>query len=445
VLQVLRLGAPVTSLSLAPDATLLATTHVERAGVYLWANQQVFGSGADVVPSNKPLDARLPTVGTGRGAARAAAAAGEGGAATGAARRAAALQAMLRHSAGRDGGANGAVADAADGPAAAALFADDSDLSASDLEVASSDGGGGGSASDSDADSDGAAAAAGPAAGAAYARRDAAGAPAPLAPRLITLSMLPRAQWMNLVHLDAIKARNRPTAPPAKPAAAPFFLPTLRGPGAGRAPVFDLSGGLAAPAGDAPAGGGGAKRKSVAAAAAAAWGAGSGDDDEGGGSGEEEEEDEGGGAPGASRVLRDRAPGAPGGGSRLVALLRVCAAAGDWTSLVAHLRSLPPSELDGELRAMALLEGSPPEAERDVELLLEFLEAQAAAGAGFEHAQAVLRAALAAHGDALAARPALRAAAARLEARLGAGWRRLDALLQGARCAVGLLLGQHGA
>jgi U3 small nucleolar RNA-associated protein 21 len=430
----------VTSLSLAPDAALLATTHVERAGVYLWANRQVFGSGADVVPSDKPLDARLPTVGTGRGAARAAAAAGEGGAAAagGVAPRAAALQAMLRHSAGRGGGANGA--DAADGAGAAALFADDSDLSASDLEVASSDNGGG-SASDSDADSDGGAAAADPAAGAAYARRDAAGAPTPLAPRLITLSMLPRAQWMNLVHLDAIKARNRPTAPPAKPASAPFFLPTLRGPGAGRAPVFDLSGGLAAPAEDAPAGG--MKRKSTAAAAAAAWGAGSDDEDEAGGSGEEE--DEGGGALGASRVLRDRAPAAPGGGSRLVALLRACAAAGDWTSLVAHLRSLPPSELDGELRAMALLEGSPPEAERDVELLLEFLEAQAAAGAGFEHAQAVLRAALAAHGDALAARPALRAAAARLEARLGVGWRRLDALLQGARCAVGLLLGQHGA
>ena len=33
----------------------------------------------------------------------------------------------------------------------------------------------------------------------------AAGAPKPLEPHLLTLSMLPRAQWQNLVHLDAIK------------------------------------------------------------------------------------------------------------------------------------------------------------------------------------------------------------------------------------------------
>lgn len=62
-----------------------------------------------------------------------------------------------------------------------------------------------------------------------YKRRDAAGAPQPLAPSLVTLSMLPRPQWQTLVHLDAIRARNRPTQPPKKPEAAPFFLPTLAG------------------------------------------------------------------------------------------------------------------------------------------------------------------------------------------------------------------------
>ena len=35
----------------------------------------------------------------------------------------------------------------------------------------------------------------------------AAGAPQPLEPHLLTLSMLPQAQWQNLVHLDAIKVR----------------------------------------------------------------------------------------------------------------------------------------------------------------------------------------------------------------------------------------------
>ena len=62
-----------------------------------------------------------------------------------------------------------------------------------------------------------------------YERRDATGAPRPLAPSLATLSMLPRPQWQTLVHLDAIQARSRPQQPPKKPDAAPFFLPTVAG------------------------------------------------------------------------------------------------------------------------------------------------------------------------------------------------------------------------
>lgn len=55
------------------------------------------------------------------------------------------------------------------------------------------------------------------------------GAPQPLEPRMATLSALPRTQWHNLVHLDAIRDRSRPIQPPSKPEAAPFFLPTLAG------------------------------------------------------------------------------------------------------------------------------------------------------------------------------------------------------------------------
>ncbi len=62
-----------------------------------------------------------------------------------------------------------------------------------------------------------------------YESTSGAGAPAPLAPHLVTLSLLPRTQWHNLVHLDAIRARSKPIAPPKKPAAAPFFLPTVAG------------------------------------------------------------------------------------------------------------------------------------------------------------------------------------------------------------------------
>lgn len=49
----------------------------------------------------------------------------------------------------------------------------------------------------------------------------------PKAPGLITLSLLPKAHWHTLFHLELIKARNRPTAPPQAPPRAPFFLPTL--------------------------------------------------------------------------------------------------------------------------------------------------------------------------------------------------------------------------
>ncbi len=35
--------------------------------------------------------------------------------------------------------------------------------------------------------------------------KQASGAPQPLEPELVTLSLLPRSQWQSLVHLDAIK------------------------------------------------------------------------------------------------------------------------------------------------------------------------------------------------------------------------------------------------
>lgn len=44
---------------------------------------------------------------------------------------------------------------------------------------------------------------------------------------LITLSVVPKAYWASLFHLEEIKLRNRPEAPPQAPAQAPFFLPTV--------------------------------------------------------------------------------------------------------------------------------------------------------------------------------------------------------------------------
>ena len=65
MLQVLRLGAPVTALSLSPAGDLLATAHVGRRGLYLWANTLVYGRGREAVPSEVPLDARLPALASG--------------------------------------------------------------------------------------------------------------------------------------------------------------------------------------------------------------------------------------------------------------------------------------------------------------------------------------------------------------------------------------------
>jgi U3 small nucleolar RNA-associated protein 21 len=43
----------------------------------------------------------------------------------------------------------------------------------------------------------------------------------------ITFSSIPRAYWVSLFNMEAIKARNRPIEPPKAPEKAPFFLPTL--------------------------------------------------------------------------------------------------------------------------------------------------------------------------------------------------------------------------
>lgn len=44
---------------------------------------------------------------------------------------------------------------------------------------------------------------------------------------LLSLSLVPKARWQTLLHLQAIKARNKPTEPPKAPEKAPFFLPSL--------------------------------------------------------------------------------------------------------------------------------------------------------------------------------------------------------------------------
>lgn len=44
---------------------------------------------------------------------------------------------------------------------------------------------------------------------------------------IITMAAVPRAYWTNLCNLELIKMRNKASAPPVPPPAAPFFLPTI--------------------------------------------------------------------------------------------------------------------------------------------------------------------------------------------------------------------------
>lgn len=454
MLQVLRLGAPITSFSLAPSMDMLATTHVEREGVYLWANQLVYGSGADIIPSEKPIDARLPFIKTGFSTedevavvngGKSSKKGGSGGDLRGIS---AEVGSMLRHSGatltkgGRTNKEEELSASDDDGYGAA-VEDEEEDLS-SDTELEDID-----ERLNTNDDTGATAAAravvgADPSAGSAYRKKDSVGAPIPLAPEMVTLSLLPRTQWLNLVHLDIIKERNKPIEAPQKPKSAPFFLPTLTSEAnAGRNPVFDASVGLLdleTKAGEA-----------TKAAAAAAWGEGDEDgslDSEGEEEkekGDEEEADAGASGTGLttamSRVLRAGQKGfkGPTRRSRLVELLHSCSDAGDYTSLMGHFRGLTPTEVDRELRSMQLLDEATPEKERDVELLFNFLEAEAASNANFEFTQALLRASLMVHGEAVAGRPAVAAAAKRVEKRLSATWQRLNTTLQHVRCMVGLL------
>ncbi|KAK9819682.1 hypothetical protein WJX72_001066 [[Myrmecia] bisecta] len=341
VLQVVQLGSPVTALSFSPTSDMLATTHDGKRGIYLWSNSMVFGNSADIIPSDKPVRARLPTITTGR----------EGG-------------------------------EVCDNEEAASL-------------------------SDEDADMEDASHAAEPASTSgmhkSYEGRDASGAPQPLTPQLVTLSMLPRTQWQNLVHLDAIKARNKPIEPPKKPAAAPFFLPTVAG--LQGVPVFDL---------------------------------------EANGGEDEEEELPGWGTTGGAvkgakgtRAVRSRVLKTHGdaGTPEFIRLLRQCTQKGEFTALVAKLRSMSPAAIDQELRGMQVVEGfSTAEDLEDLGRLLDCITAEVAANRNFEFMQALLRVVLQIHADTIMAQQPLRQRAEQLEAKLKATWTRVEDLLQNVRC-----------
>lgn len=50
----MRLGTPVTALTLSPCMDMLATAHASARGIYLWSNQLLFGGASDILPSQVP-------------------------------------------------------------------------------------------------------------------------------------------------------------------------------------------------------------------------------------------------------------------------------------------------------------------------------------------------------------------------------------------------------
>ena len=67
----------------------------------------------------------------------------------------------------------------------------------------------------------------------------------------------------------------------------------------------------------------------------------------------------------------------------------------------------------------------------------DFIDSELVAARNFEFNQALLRAALRVHGDAVMAHEPLRERARRVEKRLQASWGRIEDLIQTVRCMIG--------
>eukprot|EP01018_Ginkgo_biloba_P020289 Gb_24979 [translate_table: standard] len=64
-LDAMHVDVAVTGLSLSPNMDMLATTHVDRNGIYLWANRMMYSGAADIesfVSGKKVVKVSMPTV-----------------------------------------------------------------------------------------------------------------------------------------------------------------------------------------------------------------------------------------------------------------------------------------------------------------------------------------------------------------------------------------------
>lgn len=247
---------------------------------------------------------------------------------------------------------------------------------------------------------------------------------APVAPAMITLSMLPRSQWLNLVHIDTIKTRNKPIEPPKKPEAAPFFLPTVAGANAGRDPVF------AVPNPDSH----GSDDDGIAQLAAAAWG----DDNDTIIQEKDQQQDDAGHKKGREEDSRVRKSKPGKDGHLLSSLLETYAQHKTWKPLLIHLTTLSPSQLDIQLRSLDLSDEGE-DHETDMLNFLSFLSDAIASDTHFEFLQALLRAFILIHGESIAQYPKIQERAQLVEEQTHKAWTRLEQALQHTLCMIGIL------
>jgi len=410
LLQTMRMSgdARVVAMSLSPTMDLLATVHEGRRGVYLWANAAMFapagggGGGGGANGSEEGVRGGVTRGGSGAGG-------GEG-------------EGFERDA---DEAPPDDVEVRVDLPRLHA-DADEADDIVLGAPVEVSTGGGDVRAPSSREAREGAAGVAGGGEAPRAARR-----PVPAAPGLATMALLPRTQWMGLLHLETIRERNKPVAPPTKPEAAPFFLPTVAG--LERDAVFDLA------------------EKTAS------------DDEAGGSRGEDGEE----GAK--SRILT--AKSSADGGDVEGVLLRLLRrgkkraeeaeeaegknarrrAAEDpaddpYEELLAHLRSRGPSALDAEIRALGPWDAATMTDADAAELedALDFFAHALRSGREYEFVNALLAHVLRTHGEAIRKRESLRLRAARLREVARKTWAAMDHLMNEVRCALGFFAGTHG-
>lgn len=322
-LDAMHVDSAVTALSLSPGMDMLATTHVGRNGIYLWANRMIYSKAADIEPfisGKEVVKVSMPTVSSKR--------------------------------------------KSEEGEEKSIVVAD---TNTNKPDISSS------SAGDS------------------YS--------AQLMPELVTLAMLPKAQWQSLVNLDVIKMRNKPIEPPKKPEKAPFFLPSLP----------TLSG----------------ERIFIPSSV--------------NGDGNQNE-------TGNDKTVTKAGSKKRGGESlSFMQLLQSCSEMKDFTTFTNYLKGLSPSAVDMELRLLQIVDNENiTESEHSVELqgigmLLDYFVNEVSCNNNFEFVQALIRLFLKIHGETIRCQQYLQERARRLLEIQSSTWQRLDTGFQNARCMITFL------